>query len=88
MEIFGYYFPEEIKNWCCDDWYNWVYQPDHFYPLKQHFASNDGGNSRYYIDNNKKFTKDFQNNTRKLREKTYKMSQEHKKLIDKYLNIS
>ena len=81
MEIFGFYFPEEIKNWCCDDWYNWVYQPNHFYPLRDHYCSNDGGTPRYKIDNNKNFTKDFKNNTTKLREKTYKMAQEHKKLI-------
>ena len=25
MEIFGFYFPEEIKNWFCDDWMTKVY---------------------------------------------------------------
>jgi hypothetical protein len=25
MEIFGYYFPDEIKNWYCDDWISAVY---------------------------------------------------------------
>ena len=26
MEIFGYYFPEKIVNWYCDDWINNVYK--------------------------------------------------------------
>ena len=25
MLIFGWFFPEEIKNWYCDDWYNIIY---------------------------------------------------------------
>ena len=32
MEIFGWFFPEQIINWCCDDWYNSVYKPDNFFP--------------------------------------------------------
>ena len=35
MEIFGWFFPKEIKNWCCDDWYNMVYYPKYLYPLKE-----------------------------------------------------
>ena len=31
MEIFGYFFPAEITNWCCDDWYNHIYKPNHFF---------------------------------------------------------
>ena len=45
MEIFGWYFPEEIINWCCDDWYNLVYQPNYFYPLINHFCGNYGGDT-------------------------------------------
>jgi len=26
MEIFGYYFPETIINWCCDNWISDVYK--------------------------------------------------------------
>ena len=26
MELFGFYFPEEIINWYCDDWINDVYK--------------------------------------------------------------
>ena len=25
-EIFKFYFPNEIKNWFCDDWINFVYE--------------------------------------------------------------
>ena len=25
MDFFGFYFPEEIKNWYCDDWMTYVY---------------------------------------------------------------
>ena len=26
MDIFGFYFPEQLKNWYCDDWINQVYK--------------------------------------------------------------
>ena len=52
MEIFGYFFPEEIKNTYCDDWYNLVYKPDHLFILYHHYCSNDGGKRRYDIDCN------------------------------------
>ena len=82
MEIFGWFFPEEIINWCCDDWYNWVYQPDHFFPLTQHFCSNQGGKPRYDIHNMSNFEENMANNVRKLREQTMKLAAFHKK---KYL---
>ena len=44
MELFGYYFPEEIINWCCDDWINLVYKNlNTLYPLKEHYCANLGG---------------------------------------------
>ena len=49
MEIFGYYFPEEIKNWFCDDWITKVYYPKYFYKL-EHFILNKGGKQRYKIN--------------------------------------
>ena len=97
MEIFGWYFPEEIKNWCCDDWYNFVYQPDNFYPLKDHFCSNDGGEPRYDINNDPNFKGSvqqimmgnnpqvFRNNLHELRQKTENMAQSHKRLLNNYL---
>ena len=48
MDIFGYFFPEEIRNWYCDDWITKVYYPDHFYQLK-HYVINKGGKPRYEI---------------------------------------
>ena len=49
MEIFGWYFPEEIVNWFCDNWINTVYKPRHLFPLYKHFCSNDGGAVRYSV---------------------------------------
>tara|TARA_Y100000768_G_scaffold36911_2_gene24138 strand:+ start:8652 stop:9395 length:744 start_codon:yes stop_codon:yes gene_type:complete len=54
MDIFGYYFPEEIINWFCDDWYNSVYKKMNcFYPLRNHYCANIGGQPRYDINNEK-----------------------------------
>jgi hypothetical protein len=78
MDIFGWFFPEEIINWCCDDWYNLVYQPNHFFPLRQHFCSNQGGPPRYEIDNDEAFRKDIQNNVIALRKKTIELAEKHK----------
>ena len=89
MEIFGWYFPIEIKNWCCDDWYNMVYHPKYLYPLNQHYAENGGGAPRYDINNDKNFTGNnqiiFQNNTKKLRDFAQNLANNHKLLIEKYL---
>jgi hypothetical protein len=52
MELFGYYFPPEIINWCCDDWINLVYQKmGAFYPLANHICINVGGTPRYIVAN-------------------------------------
>lgn len=70
MEIMGYFFPPEIINWCCDDWINEVYKPNHFYPAMSHFCSNDGGAERYTINNNPGFKNNiisYQTNTIQLR---------------------
>ena len=85
MEIFGWYFPEEILNWTDDDWYNYVYQPNYFYPLDNHFCSNDGGEPRYHINNNSHFHDNFQMNLQKLRYKSYQLAQKHKILIKNYI---
>ena len=90
MDIFGWYFPEEIKNWCCDDWYNLVYSPNYLYPLNDHYASNNGGNPRYDINNDPNFTGNnnaiFSNNLNKLRLETKILADTHKQLIQKYIN--
>lgn len=52
MDLFGYFFPEEIINWYCDDWYNIVYKKmDKFYPLFNFYCVNIGGKPRYKINN-------------------------------------
>jgi hypothetical protein len=49
-DLFGYYFPEEIGNWYCDDWINEVYRGiNRCFPLKHHACDNIGGNVRYSI---------------------------------------
>lgn len=48
MELFGYYFPPDIKNWYCDDWMTKVYYPDYFY-LIHNFIKNTGGEPRYEV---------------------------------------
>ena len=85
MEIFGYFFPENIINWGCDDWYNYVYKPNYFFPLKQHYCSNEGGEPRYIINKNKSFLKDYKNNVNKLRETTQKQGIEDRIKILNYI---
>ena len=73
-EIFGYYFHPNIKNWFCDDWINMIYRHlNCFFPLKQHFCDNIGGNPRYDINNNKEWNKNHQDNYLKLREHCYQI---------------
>jgi hypothetical protein len=75
MEIFGYYFPEEIINWCCDDWINEVYQKSgHFFPLTSHYCVNVGGKPRYDINNDQGFELRFAKSLQKLRKNTSKLS--------------
>ena len=86
MEIFGYFFPENIINWCCDDWYNHVYKPDLFFPLHNHYCSNDGGNPRYEIDNNPNFIDEIQKNVYELRKKTEIQGIHDRNKIVKFIN--
>jgi len=67
MDIFGYFFPENIINWGCDDWYNHVYSPNYLYPLKKHSCLNMGGSPRYVINYNPTFMKNYKENVDKLR---------------------
>uniref|UniRef100_A0A6C0C2U0 Glycosyltransferase n=1 Tax=viral metagenome TaxID=1070528 RepID=A0A6C0C2U0_9ZZZZ len=48
MDIFGYYFPPEIKNWFCDDWITKVYYPKYFYQT-DNYIINIGGTPRYKV---------------------------------------
>lgn len=85
MEIFGWFFPEEIINWCCDDWYNYVYKPDFFYPLKTHYCSNDGGTPRYLINDNKNFNKNYNQNINNLHSYVVTLSKKHQELLKQYV---
>jgi len=69
MDLFGYYFPVEIINWCCDDWINEVYiKLGRFYPLRQHECINVGGKPRYDINNDPNFAnKKFAERLERLR---------------------
>jgi len=77
MDLFGKYFPEEIINWCCDDWINEVYiKMGRFYPLKQHKCLNVGGEPRYEINNNPSFRdRKFADSLTKLRSQTSQIAQ-------------
>jgi len=57
FEIFGYLFPEEIKNWYCDNWISEIYYPNYFMILDKHWAPNGGGNERYEVNYNQEIYK-------------------------------
>lgn len=86
MEIFGWFFPEEIINWGCDDWYNHVYRPNMFYPLPNQFCSNNGGPPRYTINNDPNYVLNMKYNTEVVRKHAKTLALKHKTLIEKYLN--
>ena len=89
MKIFGFFFPEEIINWCCDDWINYIYKPKHFFPLLNHCCINKGGEERYIINNNKYFNKNEeigQKNINILKQKIIKLAINHIKQINHYIN--
>jgi hypothetical protein len=50
LDIFGFYFPEEIINWHCDNWINGVYGGATRLP-SQFTCKNAGGKERYEIVN-------------------------------------
>ena len=87
IEILGYFFPEEIINWCCDDWYNYLYKPNNFFPLTNHYASNDGGEPRYIVNDDKNFMNinNVRENLTKLREYSMKLAIRDKKKIEGYI---
>lgn len=47
MHIFNYYFPEEIKNWFCDNWITEIYAPNYMNIFNDYKCYNQGGSSRY-----------------------------------------
>lgn len=86
MEIFNYFFPETILNWGCDDWYNAVYKPDYYFPLKDHYCSNEGGSPRYVVNNNPTFWLSYKKNVDILRRKSLLKGVEDRPMIDQYIN--
>ena len=93
MEIFGWFFPEEIINWFCDNWYCYVYKPNHFFPLLKHHCINEGGEERYLVANNAELTNrkgqrnydKFKQTMDILQKNTVELANKHKKLIEEYL---
>lgn len=76
MELFGKYFPEEIVNWCCDDWINEVYKRiGMFYPLRNHSCMNLGGEPRYNINNDTGFQFQFAKSLANLRKQTSQIAE-------------
>lgn len=47
----GYYFPEEIQNWFCDNWINLLYKFNNsiYYIPDIYYCINSGGEERYNI---------------------------------------
>lgn len=88
MELFGFFFPEEIINWCCDDWINSVYiDVRMFYPLASHYCINVGGEPRYLINNDGGFRMRFKKSVEKLRSDTKKISDRDIIKLKEKLNI-
>ena len=88
MDLFGFYFPEVIINWCCDDWINEVYKPaGKLYPLHAYSCINMGGQPRYNINNDAGFTLKFAKSLETLRKKTSKLANQHALLITEKLKI-
>lgn len=56
-DIFGFIYPEEIKNWGCDNWIHEVYPNKYGLWLKNYQLLNVGGEPRYDIIWNEKFIK-------------------------------
>jgi hypothetical protein len=88
MEIFGFYFPETIINWCCDDWINEVYKRvGKLYPLHDYLCVNMGGQPRYDINNDAGFRFKFAKSLETLRANTSKLANKHALLITEKLKI-
>ena len=49
LDIFGKYYPKEIKNWHIDDWITRVYQPNLSNKILNKKVRNSGGPPRYEV---------------------------------------
>lgn len=77
MEIFGFYFPPEIKNWYCDDWMTHVYYPELFYQI-DFFVKNSGGAPRYEVVGSL-------NPNCPIRKKCFELVSKHRSILKNYL---
>ena len=85
MEIFGFYFPKEIKNWWCDNWLNAVYAPNHLYILKAYIIENRGGDPRYIYTEKKPENFDYLLNLgRKFLKNYLEKNQDKEKIQEKF----
>ena len=75
MKIFGCYFPEQIKNWFCDNWINLVYLPSRLYIQRDLTAVNKGGEPRYGRPDVRQYT-----HQRQLTMKLVKLGRKHLKV--------
>ena len=53
-KIFGFAYPDEIKNWYCDDWISEVYPTQLVHYHEEFHCLNSGGEPRYSPDKNDK----------------------------------
>ena len=89
MDIFGYLFPKEIINWCCDDWINSLYLPKHRFILKNHFARNENVDCRYDINGDRHFIKHgekYNEKLDKLRDFVHTIVNRDRLILEKYLS--
>ena len=72
IDIFNFFYPEEITNWYCDDWINDLYREGMTFklPLDKYTCSNLGGSERYSIVH--------------CSDLSTKLSEEHKKVLEKF----
>lgn len=74
-KLFGKLFPEELKNWYCDDWLNYIYKK-HINKLETHGCVNFSltGNNRYVPRKDKKIFI-------QLAEKDIKIVEDYEKIL-------
>lgn len=55
LDIFGFVYPKEIRNWGCDDWMVGVYPLKYRLWLKEYKHLNEGGEPRYEVEHNPRY---------------------------------
>ena len=80
MEIFGFYFPPQIKNWYCDDWMTKVYYPELFYQIPN-YVKNSGGAPRYQIVGSL-------HHSCPIRKKCFELVSKHRLILNKFIKLN